>query len=388
MRPCQKKAWTCAIIITSILSLCTSSFAQTGGVKRDPGADTKQALNQASPSGNVSKTQDIRGVRFKDGSVVYGIIVDMNINNVTILTKDNQMVRRKFDDVAAFIRSDEKESAGNERDWYPASLSRRRDKADPLYRLDFGFMYWYLDYKEDFPPPGKSEEKGWLPGFYLSWDYNKKNAIYAKVFLEFSAGDVTYDGTTQTGTPITFSDDNHQFFFRGEINLGYNFAVTQNISIKPYTGYGYRRWNRGQTEIKPVSGINVLSIQEQYYWHYIPVGVTADFQITDRISVEPNVGARLMFYGKMTVEYSDFDPGFNSPDVKLGNRVGYYAEIPLRYKLSQGWAVVLKPWYAYDQIGQSDTVDLTFNGVPVASLYEPSSTTHQYGVNLGLSFAY
>lgn len=44
--------------------------------------------------------------------------------------------------------------------------------------------------------------------------------------------------------------------------------------------------------------------------------------------MEPNVGARFMFYGKMAVKFSDFDPGYNTPDVKLGNRTGYYAEIP------------------------------------------------------------
>jgi len=80
--------------------------------------------------------------------------------------------------------------------------------------FEFGFMYWYLDYKEDLPAPLKSTEKGWLPGFYLGWNYNKKNNVYSKIFLEFSWGDVTYDGTDQSGTiPITFSDDNHQFFF-------------------------------------------------------------------------------------------------------------------------------------------------------------------------------
>jgi len=255
--------------------------------------------------------------------------------------------------------------------------------------FEFGFMYWYLDYKEDVPSPGKSTEKGWLPGFYLGWNYNKKNKIYSKIFLEFSWGDVTYDGTDQSGAvPITFSDDNRQYFFRGEINVGYNIGITKNISIIPYTGYGYRHWDRGQTQIRPMGAISILGIQEKYYWHYIPVGIAADFKIGDRFVIEPNAGARFMFYGKMTAEFSDLDPGFNNPDVKLGNRIGYYAEIPLRYRFSQFWSVVVKPWYAYDEIGQSDTVNLTYQGTVVMSLYEPSSRTHQYGVNVGLAVAY
>jgi hypothetical protein len=253
--------------------------------------------------------------------------------------------------------------------------------------LEFGLMYWKLDYKEDLPAPMKSTENGWLPGFYLGWNYNKKNAVYSKVFLEFSFGDVKYDGTDQSGTtPIIYSDDNRQFFFRGEWNIGYNFAITKDISIKPYTGYGYRHWDRGKTGF--VTGTNILSIQERYYWHYIPVGIAADFKISERVVIEPNVGARFMFYGKMAVQFSDLDPGFNTPDVKLGNRMGYYAEIPVRYKFSQFWSVVIKPWYAYDAIGQSDTVDVTYYGTTVGALSEPGSTTHQYGVNVGLSVSY
>ena len=95
-----------------------------------------------------------------------------------------------------------------------------------------------------------------------------------------------------------------------------------------------------------------------------------------------------MFYGKMAVQFSDLDPGYNTPDVKLGNRTGYYAELPIRYKFSQFWSVVIKPWYAYDEIGQSDTVDLTYYGTTVGALYEPASTTHQYGVNVGVSVSY
>ena len=294
---------------------------------------------------------------------------------------------------AAEVQNTNSVANENELSWdnpgpYPNPLSGRRDPANPTNHFDFGFMYWYVDYKEDVPPPGKSTEKGWLPGFYLGFDRNKGSSFYAKIFTEFSFGDDTYDGTTQTGTPISFSSDNYQFFFRGEINLGYNFAITPNISIIPYTGYGFRVWNRGQTQIRSIDGMNVMTIKEEYSWHYIPVGIAADFKISNRFSIEPNAGARFMFYGKMDVMFSQLDPGFNNPDVKLGNRIGYYAEIPLRYRFSKNWSVILKPWYAYDEIGQSDTVDLTYYGQTVGALYEPPSVTHQYGINVGLSLSY
>ncbi len=245
----------------------------------------------------------------------------------------------------------------------------------PNYNLEFALMYWRLDYKEDLPAPKKSTENGWLPGAYLGFSYNKKNDFYSKIFFEFSLGDVEFDGTTQSGTPIRFSNDNRQSFFRGELNVGYNFAIARNISLKPYTGYGYRQWERGQASVTAT----YASYREKYYWHYIPVGVAAEFNCGERVVIEPNAGLRIMFYGKMIAYFSELDPTSNDPEFKLGNKIGYYAEVPLRYKFSQSWSVIIKPWYEYSEIGQSDTVDLT---------YEPASKAHLYGVNLGAVYSF
>jgi hypothetical protein len=109
-------------------------------------------------------------------------------------------------------------SAAEKQAGYPLSDEKTTEsqKIFAHQSLEFGFMYWKLDYKEDLPSPLKSTENGWLPGFYLGWNYNKKNAVYSKVLLEFSYDDVTYDGTDQTGTiPINFSDGNRQFFSVG-----------------------------------------------------------------------------------------------------------------------------------------------------------------------------
>jgi hypothetical protein len=270
-------------------------------------------------------------------------------------------------------------------DPYAIPVKNRDPHATNMYsRFDFGFMYWHQDYKEDLPAPLKSTESGWIPGIFLSYEYNKRNAFYLKIFTEFSYGDDTYDGSDQMGNPLVFSDNNHQFLFRGEIDVGYNFALSKSVAVKPYVGYGYRRWNRGQEAI--IQG--VATYQERYYWHYIPVGVLVEVNVNDRLTVEPNAGVRYMFYGRATAELSEVDPGFNDPAMKLGNRASYYVEMPIRYKLTNTWSIVLKPWFTYDQIGQSDPADLVYHGTVIGTATEPSSTAQQYGINLGLSAAF
>jgi len=263
------------------------------------------------------------------------------------------------------------------------SIAAESQKLSANHNFEFGFMYYKFDYKEDLPAPFKSTENGWLPGVYLGWNYNKKNYVYSKIFFEFSYGDTEFEGTTQSGTPIRFSDDNHQYLFRGEWDIGYNFAVTKNISIKPYTGYGYRLWDRGYAKVTTA----YTNYKERYYWHYIPVGIGADFNIGERLVIEPNVGLRIMIYGRMTAYYSELDANNDDPEFKLGNRTGWYAELPVKYKLTQSWSFVIKPWYEYSEIGQSDSVAYIYNGgLNVA--YEPSSRTKQYGVNVGATFSF
>jgi hypothetical protein len=250
--------------------------------------------------------------------------------------------------------------------------------------FEFNFMYHYFDYQEDLPAPHKSTEKGWLPGITAGWKYNKNNDVYTKIFIEYSFGNATYDGTTTAGTPITFSDHNNQALFRFEWDIGYNIAISKSISLKPYVGYGYRNWSRGEANVTAT----YASYNEKYYWHYFPVGIMADFTIGDKLVIQPNAGLRIMFHGEMSANLSELDPGYNDPKFKLGNKTGWYAEIPVTYKFSQTWAIVMKPWYEYSEIGQSDTVPITYYGTIDGYAYEPSSKTRQYGVNVGVVASY
>ena len=119
MRPYHKKACTGIIIITFILFFYTFSFAQT---------------------------ENIKGVQFKDGSIIYGRVIKMNVNDIQIETKDGKIISRKFDDVEIFIKN-------------TGIDAKRKSSA-----FEMGFMYYNFDQKEDLLAPVKNTEYGWLPG--------------------------------------------------------------------------------------------------------------------------------------------------------------------------------------------------------------------------------
>jgi len=52
----------------------------------------------------TGQTEKMEGVRFSDGSVIYGEIVEMNVYKIVIRTKDKNVVTRTFDEVDSFIK--------------------------------------------------------------------------------------------------------------------------------------------------------------------------------------------------------------------------------------------------------------------------------------------
>lgn len=242
--------------------------------------------------------------------------------------------------------------------------------------FEFGLMYYHLDYKEDLPPPNKSEESGWLPGIYVGLKTVEPRKVYLNTFLELSSDDVSYDGSTQGGTPL--KGNSSATFWRFQFNIGYTFPVRRNILLSPYTGYGYRYWERGLGGPSPYD--------EVYKWHYFPLGLSSHFILNEKWSIHPGLEARFMFNGSMEASFSD--PGYNQLNFSLGNETGFKFDVPIKYNFSEFCSVTGTPWFSNSKIGESETQTLSYYGVPVGTYYEPSSETNQYGFNLIFSYRF
>jgi hypothetical protein len=163
--------------------------------------------------------------------------------------------------------------------------------------------------------------------------------------------------------------------FKFEANIGYAIPIGKDFLLIPYLGYGYKWWERGESRYIG----DALWIQEVYKWHYIPVGIKADYNITEKLNIAASAAANFMFYGQMAAHFS-YVGGSPDMDFTLGNRIGFYAEIPVTYKFTNNIGISVTPWYEYSSFGES--------AVNVYGFYEPSSKTNKYGVNVGVLFSF
>ena len=249
--------------------------------------------------------------------------------------------------------------------------------AEGPHFLEAGFMYYYFDYDEDTPPLTESTEEGWLPGFHIAYGYQGlKSPIYGQILFEYTDYETDFDGTDQIGTPVKSDTDNELMTWEGTIGYTFRKPGGFKFDLTAYTGLGYRYWERELGGLLPFS--------EEYSWKYVPAGLRADYQISDKWSCTLDISARFMFDGEIQVNLSEAIPGLNDPEVDLGSKTGYKVLAPFQYRFHKSWSLVVVPWYEYSAIDESDTFLITFAGMPSGIGFEPSSETRQYGINLNV----
>jgi len=246
------------------------------------------------------------------------------------------------------------------------------------HSFEASFTPYHIDYREDVILPLKSTESGWLPGFGLAYGYKGKNygppAPYARLALDLTVANTHYDGSDQVGNPLLGTTRN--VFVKGEGNLGLTFSTLNppREFTAFYTGLGYRFWERGL-------GSDASGYREHYSWKYVPVGMGVGYRVNEKWSGAVDASARIMFGGSILVFLSDLDPGYNDPRMSLGNRPGWRVEAPLYYRF---WSFT--PWFEHSYIGRSNSEEVTYYGRPLnprMAVYEPSSTTYQFGLAVG-----
>lgn len=242
--------------------------------------------------------------------------------------------------------------------------------------LLLGVNVYSFDYKESLSEPLKSTEKATVTTLTLGEKVPITGWGRSYLNLEAEASPSTkshFDGTTQSGTPVTDTDE--LSFFRGEADL--SIQAADNFFF--YTGVGWRYWNRF---LNGGSGY-----REIYTWGYWPVGFRWELPSPSaQLTWALDASYRMMWGGQIKVIFSETVINGDDTTLTLGNRPGYKLQMPFRFALSSNRiAVLVSPWWESSEIGESD---VKYNATMASYIQEPSSRTTQMGVASAFAFSF
>ena len=248
--------------------------------------------------------------------------------------------------------------------------------------VEVSFKKYHTHYQEEIP----DYETGWMHGMHFSYkNQNQNTKQYWRVLYETTNHNDQYIGGLQNMLTGAYLGDYQTITENKITNREIIFAnpITDSENAYAYIGIGFHNWDRN---ILGSASLGVSSLLEKYSWKYIPIGYRNEYKINNKWDGAVDMSLRFMFNGKMKVpNLSSIDP----LQVNLGSKIGFKLEIPYTYHMNSNWSFVIKPWYEYWEIGKSNVVPQTVNGVPNGSgVYEPASKTNQLGVDIGVSCSF
>jgi hypothetical protein len=303
-----------------------------------------------------AQTENIRGIRFKDGSVIYGKIVEMNVNRLIILTKDNNTITKKFDDVASFIKSDEKES--------PKTLSKAR------HTWEIGPEISFIEYKE----PDVMKEKGTMVGIGAAYTYH--NDVMLRIEGRFSYGKVDYQNS---GTLNDIGDS--MFEIRGL--AGYDFRALDTVTITPFIGLGYRYLKDDMAGRITSTGAKGYLRESNYY--YSPIGIEAVNVFGNGWSAGVILEYDYFWKGVQKSYLSNATAGYNDIENNQNSGYGWRGSIIIKGQSARAFYVI-EPFIRYWNIDKSEIQNWTYYGTVIGTAWEPKNESTEIGVKFMIGF--
>jgi len=211
------------------------------------------------------------------------------------------------------------------------------------------------------------QESGWLPGVEATVSA-EMDQLTAHLRAAYYAGDIDYDGQTQSGAAIESSSD--QKIQDISALAAYRLPFTSTPRTSLYAGGGYRHWQRDIQSVGSISGLD-----ETYRWWSAQTGLNLEWRRGANLWV---LDGRLTRTLNPRVEV-DFPHTFDSADLDLGERWGWITELAWRHRLSPRLSAGLKAFYESWDLGKSGLETLTVNGAPAGSVFQPRIENRNYG---------
>lgn len=246
-------------------------------------------------------------------------------------------------------------------------------------RLLLGSDLQRFDYSE-YSDQGEllDRENGFLPGVLLGVGRDQGPwQIAGQVSLH--TGGVTYTGQTNGGVPITTTTE--QQISNVELRAGYQFRQTQQVRQILYFGAANHFWRRNIQPTSTSSGMPVRGLLETYRWWQAFLGIKMLSNKTSSFDWGLDVRLTRIIAPRIEIDYSGL---YDNPQLKLGEHWGGRVALPMTYSMTSSTALVLEPYLEKYKLGRSSSAPLTRQGVIMGTVFEPDSSSSNYGVVLGI----
>jgi outer membrane protease len=448
MRPYHKYSGTCAIIVTFILFFYTFSFAQTENIKvvqfkdgtiisgkviklnvydiqietkdgkiisrkyddvdifivdinmKDTSINAKQEIEQALIAEKTLQEGNIRGIRFKDGSIIYGTIIEVNVNKVIIVTKDNDAITKKLDDVATFIKF----KSDGKKEIFNIAIGAERMAGNTTYQIGYPYT-----------APNGAQQTGYFPFSQLEWpldiwlaridavsnisDSWRINGVLKKNFSrpENKMNDSDWLTASNPGRLDVYSESTISKFdaLIADIDVEWVFLKRQSWFLYAGLGYQYQKFDYEAKLIHQYSPSGLAGYEAYgdgrvgityditYNMPYLKIGT--DFHIKDKLTLAGS------FAWSPIVKANDEDHHLlreHGGKICTGDMRGnaYRIDLSAKYNFTPSW--FLKGGFYYTRIDvDGDQYQIYGDGTLIGTVREKSDSTQISGyLTVGYTF--
>lgn len=233
--------------------------------------------------------------------------------------------------------------------------------------LNFGY--------QEFNDNGKqlNQEHGIIPGLTMRFSQAQGRWLIVGD-LSYYSGDVTYNGLTNIGTPVTTRTGQkiaelsmHAEYWRATAG-GFNYAL--------YSGAGYYYRERDIQPTRTATGAPVSGLFETYQWWLGFLGAKTVLYTSERAQWILDTRFTRPVNPSVTADFNGVNDGVR---LGLGGRWGTRWALPWYYTANQAMGFVVEPFVESYELGRSATMPLTRNGVIIGTVSEPRSESFNYG---------
>ena len=196
--------------------------------------------------------------------------------------------------------------------------------------------------------------------------------------ISYYAGDVLYDGRTQAGVPVTTRTD--EKILDLFLQVGHQFRPIDHFGYALYAGVGHHRWDRDIRSTRTVSGLT-----EFYRWEYAAIGAKVILHETNRAAWEMDLRWQRVLNPTLDINFRGI---FDSTQLALGERSGFYFSVPWTRRLSERLQFSIEPYYERWELGRSANKSITAQGVAAGTVFEPSSVMNNRGVAASITSSF